>query len=63
MVADIAVMRQDIDLETALKLNPYIEEQNEISQIMKNKDAEAHSGAPTMDDLNRMLAAANQAAQ
>ena len=63
IVQDIAVMRQDIDLETALKLNPYIEDQSEIDSIMKNKDAEAHSGAPSMGELEKMLAAANQAAQ
>lgn len=63
VVADIAAMRQDIDLETALKINPYITSQEEIERIMANKDAEVHSGAPTMDELNRMLSAANQAAQ
>ena len=63
IVQDISVMRQDIDLETALKLNPYIEDQSEIDSIMKNKDAEAHSGAPSMGELEKMLAAANQAAQ
>ena len=61
-VQDIAVMRQDIDLETALKLNPYIT-QEEMQQIMANKDAEAHTGAPTMDELDRLMATARQAAQ
>lgn len=62
IVQDISTMRPDIDQETALKLNPYIE-QEEIAQIMANKDGEAYTGAPSMKELDKMLTRANQAAQ
>lgn len=53
-------MREDIDLKTALKLNPLIQE-DEIEGILAAKDAERESGAPDMDALNRLLAAERQA--
>lgn len=49
-VADIAMMRQDIDLETALKLNPYID-QEEIPTIMERMDAAAVSGMSGLEAL------------
>ena len=61
-VADIAVMRQDIDQRTALKLNPYIQD-DEIDQIMDDVDAEVISGKPTMDELEKMLEDARRAGQ
>jgi predicted ThiF/HesA family dinucleotide-utilizing enzyme len=61
-VADIAVMRQDIDQRTALKLNPYIQE-DEIDDIMGDVDAEVISGKPTMDELEKMLEEARRAGQ
>lgn len=61
-VADIAVMRQDIDQRTALKLNPYIQE-DEIDQIMGDVDAEVISGKPTMDELEKMLEEARKVGQ
>jgi hypothetical protein len=63
IVADIAVMRADIDHQTALKLNPYVEDQSEIDRILKNMDAEAHTGAPTMAELNELLKTGNEAAK
>jgi hypothetical protein len=63
IVADIAVMRQDIDHETALKLNPYVEDQSEIDRILKNMDAEAHTGAPTMTELDKLLNVGKEAAE
>lgn len=53
-VADIAAMRQDIDLRTALKLNPYID-QEEIDDIIANVDAEATTSQPSVDDLDKLL--------
>lgn len=55
VVADIMTMRSDIDRETALKLNPYID-QEEIPGILKNLDAEEVSGLPTMDELENEIA-------
>ena len=52
-VSDIAVMRQDIDQETALKLNPYIM-QEEIEKIIANTAAEQLSGMPTVEMLERV---------
>lgn len=52
-VQDIAAMREDIDLETALKLNPYID-QEEIEQIIANRAAEQLSGLPTVDELEKI---------
>lgn len=43
IVEDIQVMRQDIDDETALKLNPYIN-QEEIDAILANRDAKVLTG-------------------
>ena len=54
MIADIQAMRQDIDHETALKLNPYIT-QEEIPQIMENVAAERMTGAPSVEELERLL--------
>lgn len=53
IVQDIAVMRDYIDDETALKLNPYIT-QEDIPKILENKDAQQLSGLPTMEQLQRM---------
>jgi hypothetical protein len=53
-VADIAVMRQDIDRRTALKLNPYIQEE-EIEQIMLDLDAESVTGQPSIDELDKII--------
>jgi len=39
-VADIAVMRQDIDQETALRLNPYISDEN-IPGLLKTETTTA----------------------
>lgn len=50
VVADIAAMRSDIDHETALKLNPYIM-QEDIEQIMANVAAEEASGLPSIKEL------------
>ena len=54
MVADIAVMRSDIDLRTALKLNPYIQEE-EIDEIIDDLDAESVTGQPSMDELDKII--------
>ena len=54
MIQNIVAMRQDIDHETALKLNPYIM-QEEIQQIMTNVAAEQMTGAPSVEELERML--------
>jgi hypothetical protein len=53
-VSDIAVMRQDIDRRTALKLNPYIQEE-EIEQIMLDLDAESVTGQPSIDELDKII--------
>ena len=52
IVQDIAAMREDIDQETALKLNPYIM-QDEIKQIIMNTAAQQLSGLPTVQELER----------
>lgn len=54
IVADIATMRQDIDRKTALKLNPYID-QEEIDDIIDNLDAESVTGQPSMDELDKII--------
>ena len=54
IVADIATMRQDIDRRTALKLNPYIQEE-EIEQIMLDLDAESVTGQPSIDELDKII--------
>lgn len=53
-VQDIYTMRADIDRETALKLNPYIS-QDDIPAIMDALDAEAVTGMPNMDTLQRQI--------
>lgn len=53
-VQDIYTMRGDIDLETALRLNPYISP-DEIPNIMEALDAETASGKPNMDALQRQI--------
>ena len=53
-VQDIQAMRADIDLETALKLNPYIMPE-EIDGIMANVAAEQLTGRPTMGMLEKEL--------
>ena len=53
-VADIATMRPDIDRRTALKINPYIQEE-EIEQIMLDADAESVTGQPSIDELDKLL--------
>ena len=54
IVSDIAVMRADIDHETALKLNPYVE-QEEIDTIIANQTAEASTDMPSVDKLDKVL--------
>lgn len=49
-VADIAAMRQDIDRETALKLNPYLD-QEEIPDILQRVAEEELTGFPSADAL------------
>lgn len=53
-VQDIYTMRSDIDRRTALKLNPYIN-QEEIDEIIENLSAEEVSGLPGMDELQRLI--------
>lgn len=48
-VQDIRNMREDIDLETALKLNPYID-QEEIPEIIKRRNAEDTGFVAEYDD-------------
>ena len=50
IVADIAAMRSDIDQQTALELNPYID-QDKIDRIIKNVAAEEASGLAGIDEL------------
>ena len=47
MVADIGLMRDSIDQETALKLNPYID-QEEVRDIINRLAAESMSAAPVV---------------
>lgn len=54
MIQNIAAMRQDIDHETALKLNPYIM-QEEIQGILDNAAAEHMTNAPSVGALERIL--------
>lgn len=49
-VADISLMRDYIDQETALKLNPYID-QEEIPDIINRLAAESMSAAPVQPDM------------
>ena len=50
IVSDIAVMRDYIDEETALKLNPYIA-QEDIPKIMQRRAEEDVAGLPDMAEL------------
>lgn len=59
IVQDIYVMRGDLDIRTALKLNPYIE-QDEIDSIIDNLEAEKVSGLPSMEDLQKQLDGGDQ---
>ena len=54
IIQNIVAMRQDIDHETALKLYPNIM-QEEIKQIMENVAAERMTGAPSVEELERLL--------
>jgi hypothetical protein len=54
LIQNIVAMREDIDHETALKLNPYIMDE-EIEKIMDNVAAEQVSGMPTMTQLVKEL--------
>ena len=53
-VQDIYAMRSDIDRETALKLNPYIS-QDDVPGILEALDAEEVSGLPNMDALQQEI--------
>lgn len=53
-VQDIYIMRSDIDRETALKLNPYIS-QDDIPGILQALDAEEVTGLPDMDALQKEI--------
>lgn len=53
-VAAIMQMRSDIDIRTALKLNPYIPDDS-IDEIIANMDAEQTSGLSSMEELEQML--------
>ena len=53
-VQDIYIMRSDIDRETALKLNPYIS-QDDIPGILEALDAEEVSGLPDMKALQKEI--------
>lgn len=54
IIADIATMREDIDQETALKLNPYIM-QEEIPAILQNTEAQRVSGMASVAALQRQM--------
>ncbi len=54
IVQDIAVMLDYIDNETALKLNPYIA-QEDIPRILDNKAAEQVSGMPGLNKLTSAM--------
>ena len=53
-VQDIYIMRGDIDRQTALKLNPYIS-QDDIPGILEALDAEEVTGLPDMDALQKEI--------
>ncbi|MBR3795772.1 MAG: phage portal protein [Clostridia bacterium] len=55
-VQDIYAMREDIDRETALKLNPYIDEE-QIPDIMDAMDAQEITGLSGMRALDRLTEA------
>ena len=53
-VQDIYMMRSDIDRQTALKLNPYIR-QDDIPGILEALDAEEVTGLPDMNALKKEI--------
>lgn len=55
IIGDIYQMREDIDQETALKLNPYID-QEEIPKILVNMAAESVRGLPDVQSLRESVA-------
>lgn len=59
-VTDIYAMRADIDQETALKLNPYIS-QDDIPGILEATEAERVSGMPSLDALQAAIDGQEQA--
>ena len=59
-VDDIYTMRSDIDQETALKLNPYIS-QDDIPGIMEALEAERVSGLPSLDAFQTAIDGQQQA--
>ena len=59
MVETIMAMRSDIDLDTALKLNPLIE-QDDIETIKANLDAERVSGMPSIEELQSKIDQMNE---
>lgn len=59
IVEDIQMMRQDIDDETALKLNPYIN-QEEIEEILVNRDAKVLTGLSGVGAANIARGAGNE---
>lgn len=59
-VEDIYTMRSDIDQETALKLNPYIS-QDDIPGILEATEAERVSGLPSLDALQAAIDGQKQA--
>lgn len=60
-IADIQAMRSDIDAETALRLNPYIEDEA-IEPILRNLEAERVSGLQSVESLEREINGAGDAA-
>lgn len=54
VIANIYTMRSDIDQRTALKLNPYIN-QEDIEEIISNVQAESASGLPSVEELQQVL--------
>lgn len=53
-IDNIYKMREDIDRATALKLNPYIN-QEDIQQIMDKLDEEEITGISSVDELNKAV--------
>lgn len=60
IVNDIYTMRTDLDRETALKLNPYIS-QDDIPGILENLAAEENTGVMSMNELQRQMDAMREA--
>lgn len=50
IIANIATMRQDIDQRTALRLNPYIDQES-IDDIVQAVAEEEYTGLPTVEEL------------